>query len=149
LNNTVAQARDTYLVGDSGESSDELRRLLDLAETLQDEYESGVRRLVVWRLYQALSVVLSLVAAGVLLALNGHDKVLLASTAVVVGLIYVGMIEVLLRTRGIARHIARDRRALRQVVDLIREVEQASAVAERWPPLQRAEFRIRLSRFDI
>lgn len=42
----------------------------------------------------------------------------------------------------------RERRALYEVVGLVREVEQAQSIDEDWSPLQRAEFRIRLSRFD-
>jgi Flp pilus assembly protein TadB len=124
----------------SADPLDELRRLLELAETIQDRYEFLQRRLYVVRAAQ-----LGLVAAAAVVAIATNVRVYAA--AIGGAALYAALVEVLLR-RNLERRVARERRALAEVVELVREVEGASSLANRWSALERAEFRIRLSRFD-
>jgi hypothetical protein len=47
------------------------------------------------------------------------------------------------------RQLARERRALHRIVDLLRDVEKGIVEKNNLSTMERTEFRIRLSRFDI
>lgn len=126
--------------------SQELGDLLALAEKVQTSYELSARRETLWRL-----VVAVLVTSGVLSAVVGFGTS--APTGVWVGagaslLLYGLAINVLLIQR-FHRRSRSDRVALREVLTLLHELEGVKAAESEWTPLQRAEFRIRLSRFEL
>jgi len=124
----------------------ELGDLLELAEKVQASYESSARRESLWRLIEAvllisgtLAAVFGAIAATVpVLWLVGGSTLLIYAFVVDHGLI-----------RRIRRRSASDRNALREVLSLLHELEGIAAAEDNWTPLQRAEFRIRLSRFEI
>jgi hypothetical protein len=53
------------------------------------------------------------------------------------------------RHESMIRALRRDRRALHSIVDMLREVENSTNSSGGMSTLERAEFRIRLARFDI
>jgi hypothetical protein len=128
---------------------DEMRRLLSLAETIQVSLDAASRRVAYWRTIQAAAVLVAVATAGVGLATSSSSslRVSLLIAAVTVGATYAGMVNRLVQ-RAVMQ-ADRDRRALSQVVDLLRETEGSFAKKEHWSTLERAEFRIRLSRFDV
>jgi hypothetical protein len=124
----------------------ELGDLLDLAERVQSSYESSARRESIWRLLEAVLVVVAAVA--LVLGAAGAEA-LAASLAVgISAIVYAVAIDIVLIQR-IRRRSRSDRNALREVLALLHELEGVAAVEDQWSPLQRAEFRIRLSRFQI
>lgn len=127
-------------------SPSELNDLLELAERIQASYENASRREILLRLIEAV-----LLIGGVALLITGIDsgRSLSLSIGIGVGLLaYLVAIDALLLQRA-RRHTQRDRYALAQVLDLLRDLEEIAAIDEDWTPLQRAEYRIRLSRFEI
>lgn len=126
--------------------SQELVDLLELAESVQASYESSVRRQSVWWLAEVV------LAAGAVLFLV-YGLTWAESPAVWIGaaaafVAYSCAIDVAL-LRGIRHRSRSDRNALHEVLKLLREVEGVASAEDDWTPLQRAEFRIRLSRFAI
>jgi hypothetical protein len=125
---------------------DDLERLLRLAEQLRDKTEASLRRV---ELFRTLEFFLAGTAA---LAVAGASFVdlpfrqLSGGVGVVSGL-YVVLLE--LFVSRLRRRVRPDRAALSEVVHLLREIESAVAEKRDWSPIERAEFRIRLSRFDI
>jgi hypothetical protein len=124
----------------------ELADLLDLAERIQASYEASSRRKGVFRLLQ-LTVAVGCVGSLLYgLVAAQATAVWAISSAVLAG--YTIGIDVMF-VRRTRRQGLRDRYAMKQVLDLVRELEGVTALDENWTPLQRAEFRIRLSRFEI
>jgi len=124
----------------------ELGDLLELAERVEASYESSLRRETLWRLVEAILFLgaLSAVFYAVFSATIPAAWVTIAVLLVAYGL---AIDRVLVRR---IRHRSRsDRNALREVLLLLHELEGIAATEEGWTPLQRAEFRIRLSRFDL
>jgi hypothetical protein len=126
--------------------SQELGDLLALAEKVQASYESSARRETLWRL-----IVTVLVTAGVVAAVVGLGTT--APTGAWVGagafLVFYGAAINLLMIQRFRRRSRSDRIALREVLTLLHEIESVKAAESEWTPLQRAEFRIRLSRFEL
>jgi Flp pilus assembly protein TadB len=123
----------------------ELNDLLELAERIQASYEGASRMETLLRLLEAVLVV---VAAGALVFAVDSSELLGVGTGVALASIaYVLALDTLFVQRY-RRRTRRDRHALLEVLDLLRELEGVSLV-DTWTPLQRAEFKIRLSRFEI
>jgi formate hydrogenlyase subunit 3/multisubunit Na+/H+ antiporter MnhD subunit len=135
----------------------DLEGLLKLAEELQEKYEYASRRISWGRLGQVGSTVLVFFASTWFVykssltqgSLNGNF--LFIVSIIVFSIAIVG--NILLYEFSIIqpakRRIKRDVRALAEVVELLRETESVITKAEDWSALERAEFRIRLSRFGI
>lgn len=125
----------------------EVDRLLALAEELDDKVRAVERRIDAYQLLSALLAVSSLVVAA--FAMLGRFE--LPATFSVLGIAYILLTIVMLWRviRTTSRRIEADRRALREVLAVLREFEQVVAHREQWSPLQRAEYRIRLSRFGV
>ena len=49
----------------------------------------------------------------------------------------------------VKQRLKRDQRAMENIIELLRETEGVIAKKDAWSALERAHFRIRLSRFDI
>lgn len=129
---------------------EEANKLLLLAEGFQDKCEQYERSL--WMLLATgVSMFAVLLLAGMYLGSAVSDDSVfrrwawplesLYSLAVVAFLYW--MAE---KTR---RKMARERRALHSIVDMLRGLEKGIAEKDSLSTLERAEFRIRLSRFDI
>lgn len=127
---------------------DELTGLLDLAEDMQRGVDGLIRRRLMYSTVGASLIVLAILL-GALFSLYIRTQ-----SARVLGFALVGTLLALAsallygqtRWNWLAR---RDQRALGEVVSLLREIESTTAAGEGWSPLQRAEFRIRLSRFSV
>jgi len=136
-------------------SLEELEELLSFAEQLHEKLENLNRRVSLYRLFQILAAgaSLALLALGLVIgrlwepALYRSEfsiiLIIVASTAAVTG---AGMWLFVNRMR--ARSYP-DRAALEEIVELIREIESVAADNEAWSALERARFRIRLSRLKI
>lgn len=131
---------------------EDLEKLLAFAEKLQANYEESRERGTRFRL-TAFMFATMLLAGSILYIVTsdvsnfrslaesiGFAGVLLASVMFVFGIVLAE--PYLARSR-------REQRALNEVIQLIRETESAIATKGQSSALQRAQFRIRLSRFDI
>jgi hypothetical protein len=125
-----------------GGAKDELRRLLDLAEEVQERYELIQRRILAMRAVQLSVFVVTAVALYFSRAAGLTD----ASWIVPIGFTYLAGIELIIRRR-LEQRLRRELRAMQEVVELLRETERSQARGMN--ALDRAEFRIRLSRFDV
>lgn len=138
------------------ERTAELEKLLSLAEELYEKCEWRNRAIDRYRLYQ-----LSFLVIGMLIAAWGisrsyftqpspgpgpsyRDFIFLFEFAVVA---YALAFEYLIRRAKY--RVMPDVVALSELVELIRETESVIAESEHWSTLERAQFRIRLSRFGI
>lgn len=125
-------------------------RLLRLAEGLQDKCEQYERRLGTLLAVGVSMIAAFLVAASYLTITLPEDSVykrLVASFAFSYG-IATGAFLYWMMVR-IRRQLTRERRALHGIVDMLRDLEKGIAEKNNLSTLERAEFRIRLSRFDI
>lgn len=135
-------------------SSEDLEKLLSLAEGLQERCDVVERRIEMYRVLQGL-----LAGGGVLSLLyivmpHSIVRVSPASTesttylfVVATCFAYAAFTEYWLRR--IRRRNLPDRVALRRVISLIHETESAVSRYEHWSPLDRAQFQIRLSRLTL
>ena len=134
----------------------ELEKLLDVAEDLNEKCERESRgieraRLAQFALFVTLAIpILAAIFGGYSLWwINSSPSVVsvLVTSFSILGFLYIGFIELLTRRR-LAR-MNPDRLALSEIIQLIRETESAISESEHWSTLERAQFRIRLSRFGI
>lgn len=143
------QLLDSALPRMTGPST-EVAELLRMAEDLRDRLDGLQRRISLYRMTELL-VVLMVLGFGVVAAANWS-----ASTVAAAGIVATfgcAGVYVLLGEGGLLRTLARRRdeeaRALSQIVAILRETEAALAEQQDWSTLDRAQFRIRLSRFGI
>jgi hypothetical protein len=131
-------------------SRKEIDGLLKLAEELQEKCDLVSRRIEQARFFQVGCVAISLSSIGaglwVNMSINSFSRSLLAGT-ILISILYAVASEYLIRR--IKRRSEPDKAALAEVVELLRETGNGIAEAENWSALDRAEFRIRLSRFGI
>jgi hypothetical protein len=141
------------LIENNGSSpSDDADKLLHLAEELQERYEGEKRRAEMYAMVIATAgaVMIGGIAVGVTsipLELFGSVGLIVAvcsSLYLLLLVLFTGW-----RINRISLRVDRERRALHTVVDMLRELESAIAEEKGYTALQRAEFRIRLSRFGI
>jgi hypothetical protein len=131
-------------------STDELRRLLDLADELQDSYEVSLRRRLLTRLAPLAIVVPVAVGLAVLGSTAKSSTTGLAGSLGIAVVFFASAVYTRVTLQQpLSRRVARDRKALNEVIRLLHEVEGPIAREEGWSALERAEFRIRLSRFSI
>jgi hypothetical protein len=135
----------------------ESERLLKLAEDLQSMCEKTSESI---RRYERRGQTTAVVGLAVAVTVSVSTWTYLHGTAIAVP-IAVGFIVFLLVVAlapwvsgkgdlaGLKSRLRRDERALFEVVALLRETQDKLAESEGWGKLQQAEFRIRLSRFDI
>lgn len=137
------------------DDGDDLEKLLDLAEQYQ---RSAEEILSYTERYRAMQYMLLFFAALSIAALGFSVlRQELFSPSPAIRLFFgsggfFGVLYAIIFERFIRRRRSRakpDLIALHELVGLLRETEAAVASAEHWSPLKRAEFRIRLSRFQI
>jgi len=129
----------------SPEVTSELRRLLDLADEIQTKYDLATRRKSELFAREVVAVIIGVVSAGVVATTLSLGLVM--GAGILAGVLGILVLEETLRSR-LQRQADQEERALGEVISIVREVEMAMAYEEDWSPLERAEFRIRLSRFD-
>lgn len=129
----------------------DLERILALAEDLQDKSRFYSQRI---EMYRAAQIILG--GGGIFLlswltvrgALNPLGTSQLYLIMIMISLFaYAVALEYLIRK--LKRRTLPDRLALAELVELLRETESALGERENWSTLDRAQFRIRLSRFGI
>ncbi|HEY6332688.1 MAG TPA: hypothetical protein VI756_25415 [Blastocatellia bacterium] len=136
----------------------DLEKLLDLADRFRESVErmSGyVERYTMYEYMAGFAAAFFLGALG--LAVLGRGELgsprspSLAFLAFTSGMLFslLNMVAFQASIRRWRRRMKPDLFALNELVVLIRETEASVASSERWSPLKRAEFRIRLSRFEI
>jgi hypothetical protein len=129
---------------------EEADKLLRLAEELQDKCEQYERRVWILLIMGATVVTALAIFSGYLISAFPHDSVY-RTMATAFSSLYgfaTGASLVYIYAR-IRRQVARERRALNGIVDMLRGLEKGIGERSNLSTLERAEFRIRLSRFDI
>jgi hypothetical protein len=140
---------DTQRHGESGE----VFQLLSLAEKLQEQCSAASQRLM---MYYLVTVVFGILLVGGFVT----DFIDPPKYAQSIGLLWYFLVGVLVVGAGLfAAYIyvvrpirtrkAHDARALNEVVRILRESVPPIITAQEWSMLQIAEFKIRLSRFEI
>ena len=131
----------------------ELEKLLDIAEDLKEKCEAKGRMIEKNRVAQVgVSVIQAfLVLAWIEIGVS-FGTINLAFYAPLAGLLFslaasILAFEFLIRRRK--AEMKPDLIALSELIQLIRETEPAMAESEHWSTIERAQFRIRLSRFGI
>jgi hypothetical protein len=128
----------------------EIDKLLELAEDLQKSCDESERRMYT-RWFMTLGATSVVIAISFFLSQFMHDPMWKPQIVIVVGFMYSAMLigftaYLSLRTR---KNFHRDARALYSIVDMLREIEGPAAEKAHMSTLERAQFRIRLSRFGI
>ncbi len=145
---TVATESGTNPVPEN--SYPDLEKLLKLAEDLDAKSQQEERQLLLHLSIAAACIPGLLVLSLWLVGMESLDRPL--KYALVTGAGVYCSIFIPLASQLVWRaykNLARDRRALTEIVDMLREVEYTIAHREQLSALERAAFRIRLSRFDI
>ena len=128
----------------------EADKLLGLAERLQEKCEEYERRS--WSLL-AMGVIAAMLIATLAILVSPLPLFSGPFLYALVGLACVFVFALgcglYLARVELQRQLRRERRALHGIVDMLREVEKGVAERNNLSALERAEFRIRLSRFDI
>jgi hypothetical protein len=142
----MATANEKTSGSSNSQTSREVDKLLRLAEGLQEKCEQYERRLWIV-LFGAIGLISGCLAFGSYMSSlsdrnYGWWGFALGNTAGVLS----GLYFFQYRTR---RLIRREGRALHSIVNMLRELESGFAEKNEWSVLERAEFCIRLSRFDI
>ena len=136
--------------GEAPGSNEELWRLFDLADSYQARVDLAKRRLLTIRLMAALVGLGSVIAAILALVFWSGGRRIDAGFATGIAaylIVSTAVVQTMFANRQ--RHEGeRDVRALREVVDLLREVTDPSPTRAQSSALERAELRIRLARFD-
>ena len=129
-------------------SADEL---LHLAEELQDKCDQHERRLgTMHAISISATATLGILAIMLSVGLTRSDPdSLKAATAILWLCAFSSGVYTFVWPSKTRQNLIRDRRAMLGIVDMLREIEKAIADKENLSPLERAGFRIRLSRFNI
>lgn len=133
----------------SSQRISDLERILVLAEEMQEKCLRYSQRI---ELYRGLEFVFigGGTTVAIWLSLRGtisFSNNLPFLAIAIIPLIYAAVLEYLVGK--MKRRTLPDRIALADLVELLRETESALGEAENWSTLDRAQFRIRLSRFGI
>lgn len=127
---------------------EEADKLLSLAERLQEKCEQYQRnQWISWAVSFMIAVFGAVGVNLIALTIGWSYRTLLVTTSWIIVLI-AGFwpAYVFVRTRPL---LTRERRAIHSIVDMLRGLEKGIAEKNNLSTLERAELRIRLSRFDI
>jgi len=117
--------------------------MLALAEELDTKINSLARDLATIRFREIVGVAAVVTIAAV------RDFALTARVAAIVLVGTYTLYAELILARTSMRERRRDRHALSQLVEILRETGEIVARREAWSPLRLAQFRVRLARFEI
>jgi len=132
---------------ESESSSEEVDRLLRLAEKLQQDSEDSYRRLAIVRGVEIAIMLIGLYYSTYLHPLGG----LMLTTIMIPGVsvfICISFLEFMFG-QHYKKSRRRDQRALGEIVGLLRETQHGFAMKQDWSNFRITEFRIRLAQFDI
>lgn len=131
----------------------EVEKILSLAEKLQeniDRYSNGIS---MFRVVEITTILLGITILLFFLKVNEFEIVksyvllpVLVSIFIISALLYT--IEYIIVRNHIKRR-RRDSRALYEIVEMLRELGEIQGKNEGWSELDRAQYRIRLSKFGI
>jgi uncharacterized membrane protein YcjF (UPF0283 family) len=127
--------------------------LLTIAEKWQDQCDEAETHISRTRFREilVLAFVIPLAIGGTLwisdLASHNNGWIGMIISLVFGIAVYIWSCEI--EIRRIQRLKSRDQHALHDIVELLREIVGILAKKQEWAPLERMQFRIRLSRFDI
>ncbi|WP_145269357.1 hypothetical protein [Tautonia plasticadhaerens] len=130
--------------------SRDLRTLLSLAERYQEDIETSRRRL-----YMTTVISYAIMSLFIILFVfitseqQHHSKYLYLSISAIIAVTTLASAAHYKMTKLGYDSLRRDGRALMSLIDLLREIEASASDRKNLTNLQRAELRIRLSRFDI
>lgn len=128
---------------------EDLENLLKLAENLKKECDREINRIRVYRSLQISGAIIVLIITFYIYYKNFQiDFLFLIVICGLVALAFVVIIYQLIINDIRKQHLA-DKLALTEVLQLVRETSNIIAEQEEWSVLSRAEFRIRLSRFNL
>ncbi len=132
-------------------SEEDLESLLKLAEGLKEKIDKNFRGNLIGTLRWLQLFALFALAAS--LISQGFSEISLSSIPLgrqfLIFIYFFALFIAEVEIRRIKRELAPDKFALKEVLQLLREVHGTIAEREDWSILKRAEFRIRLSRFDL
>lgn len=134
--------------------TEDLEKLLDIAESLQEKCDLVARRIDILRIIQFSLILLATTIFLSRFIRVPHSEYDIYNSSTYISFFFLGIIYSFFMVicaqqmiRRIERRVLADQRALSEIVQLLRETESIVAEEERWSTLQRAQFRIRLSRF--
>ena len=120
--------------------------LLDLAERLQEKCDRDGQRVSFYRTFQAALVLYGVIGIALFATTMSFSPTRMSFIAF--GVLYAAGSEYLIVRKVLVRR-NHDRRALSEVVELLRSTERSVAKDVGFSALERARLRIQLSRFDI
>jgi len=132
----------------------EVEKILSLAEELQDNCERYSYRISMFRIVEFTTILLGITILLFFFKVNEFDivnfygllSVLVSIFIILASFIYT--IEYII-VRNYIKSRRRDSRALYEIVEMLRELGEVQGKNEGWSELDRAQYRIRLSRFGI
>ena len=130
----------------------DLENLLNLAEELKEKCDKAKNRIKIYRIFQITSIILGLSGTYFSVFYSFKDFVTSKYVALFIGLFFSIFITIsyqLYIIKDIRNQYLADKLALSEVLQLLRETSDIIAEQEYWSVLSRAEFRIRLSRFNL
>ena len=131
-------------------NEEDLNSLLRLAEDLKEKIEKPKTSTLRLRFTQIISVLFLSYISISLLKPNVFpfpDSFILKNIVLITYIIILAISQFMIHL--IRNRLLPDKLALKEVLQLLREVHGTIAEREDWSILKRAEFRIRLSRFDL
>lgn len=133
---------------------EKVERLLEFAEELQDKCDLAEESIYRLRIIEVLAIIFITFVGGILVIqptltalMIGFRKGMLFAAIAASTIVSIWSIENSIRHIRYRR--SRDQRPLYQIVEFLRETSGALAAKEQWSTLDRTQFQIRLSRFDI
>jgi hypothetical protein len=127
-------------------SEEDLESLLKLAEDLKGRVEKHPLNFFL-SLLKLLRILLIFVSIGATFLVFSDSTKLF--NWVILAIVVASLIFNVSQIRELNRDLLPDKLALQEVLQLLREVHRTIAERKDWSILKRAEFRIRLSRFDL
>jgi hypothetical protein len=128
----------------------EAEKLLEMAERLEKDCLEQERLISRWWMIGStiVAVFISFIFCAWAIETFGNTmKIVMVSTVIVYSTIMGWYFLQMLRKR--TRQLHKDQRALFELLNMLRDIEEAVAERNNVSAIERAEFRIRLSRFDI
>ena len=130
------------------DTEEELRSLLELADELQVTLDQEVTRASSTWLIAVGGAILAVAAVVIVAVLEGGLAVAVVAPVLVAAAAGYGSLAQIFIRRPLLRRARRDERALSEVVRLLRESLGVIERRDDWSSFKRAEFRIRMARFQ-
>lgn len=132
---------------------EDLENLLKLAEELDEKCSKAISNIRKVRILQVIAVIIPLIILNRNMFFLFTDLSLIEKLGVIAINLFIFLFSIFLFQtlfiNDFKKQFSADKRALTEVLQLLRETSNSIAEQENWSVLSRAEFRIRLSRFDL